>query len=287
MFVTRDFSQYTILDTGDGMKLERWGSYVLSRPDPQVIWPKERPEIWKEADAVYHRSSKGGGTWEFFSDLPERWVIQYRDLSFYVRPTGFKHTGLFPEQAVNWDFMMQQIAAVRDVRQPNVLNLFGYTGAATVACAAAGARVTHIDAAKSINAWAKENLQLSGLADKPVRILADDCIKFVQREIRRGNRYDGIVMDPPSYGRSSDGRVFRSEDNLAELIDLTTRILSDNPIFFIVNSYTTNLSSVVTGNIIKLFLAKTRKGRLDAGDLCLPISESKLLLPCGTTARWW
>lgn len=284
MFVTRDFTEYQVLDTGDGMKLERWGQYILSRPDPQVIWPKQRPEIWSEADAVYHRSRKGGGTWEFFHDLPERWVIRYRDLSFYVRPTGFKHTGLFPEQATNWDFMMQQIQNAGG--QPNVLNLFGYTGAATVACAAAGARVTHIDAAKSINAWAKENLALSGLEDRPVRILADDCIKFVEREKRRGNRYDGIVMDPPSYGRSSDGRVFRSEDDIASLILKASEILSDNPIFFIVNSYTTNLSSVVTGNIIKMYLGD-RKGRLDAGDLCLPIQDSKLLLPCGTTARWW
>lgn len=283
MFETKDFTDYAVLDTGDGMKLERWGSYILARPDPQVIWPKQRPQIWGEADAVYHRSSRGGGTWEYRRELPERWIIHYKNLSFYVRPTGFKHTGLFPEQAVNWDFMMEQIR--RAGGQPNVLNLFGYTGAATVACAYAGARVTHIDAAKSINAWAKENLALSGLSDRPVRIIADDCIKFAEREIRRGHKYDGIVMDPPSYGRSADGRVFRSEDDLARLIHVTSELLSDHPVFFIVNSYTTNLSSVVTGNLIKLYLGH-RYGRLDAGDLVLPIQDSSLLLPCGTTARW-
>lgn len=283
MFVTRDFKDYAVLDTGDGMKLERWGQYVLARPDPQVIWPKQRPVLWRTADAVYHRSSKGGGTWEYFKELPERWVIQYGDLSFYVRPTGFKHTGLFPEQAVNWDYMMAKIREAGG--QPNILNLFGYTGAATVACAAAGARVTHIDAARSINAWAKENLTLSGLANRPVRILADDCIKFVEREARRGNVYDGIVMDPPSYGRSSDGRVFRAEDDLSSLIRKAADVLSDHPLFFIVNSYTTNLSSVVTSDIIHIWLG-SRRGTTDAGDLCLPIEDSSLYLPCGTTARW-
>lgn len=283
MFVTRDFEDYAVLDTGDGMKLERWGKFVLARPDPQVIWPARHPELWKEADAVYHRSRRGGGEWEFRSELPERWIIRYKDLSFYIRPTGFKHTGLFPEQAVNWDFMMKTIRSAGG--QPNILNLFGYTGAATVACAAAGARVTHIDAARSINGWAKENLALSGLSDRPVRILADDCIRFVEREKRRGNTYDGIVMDPPSYGRSADKRVFRSEDDLASLVEKAADILSDSPLFFILNSYTTNLSSVVTSNLLKTYLAD-RGGRIEAGDLCLPIRDSDLLLPCGTTARW-
>lgn len=284
MFVTRDFKDYAVLDTGDGMKLERWGEYVLARPDPQVIWPKQHPDLWQDADAVYHRSNRGGGEWEFFRKLPERWVIHYKNLSFYVRPTGFKHTGLFPEQAVNWDFMMKLIRARGG--QPNVLNLFGYTGAATLACASAGARVTHIDAAKSINGWAKENLALSGLSSRPVRILADDCIKFVEREKRRGNTYDGIVMDPPSYGRSADGKVFRSEDDLASLIRKASEILSDQPLFFIVNSYTTNLSSVVTGNLEKIYLGDAGR-QIDAQDLVLPIENSDLYLPCGTTARWW
>lgn len=283
MFVTRDFVDYSVLDTGDGMKLERWGEYVLARPDPQVIWPKQKPELWRTADAVYHRSSKGGGSWEFFRELPERWTIRYKDLSFFVRPTGFKHTGLFPEQACNWDYMAGKIRERGG--QPSVLNLFGYTGAATLACALAGARVTHIDAARSINGWAKENLALSGLENRPVRILADDCIRFVEREARRGHTYDGIVMDPPSYGRSADGRVFRTEDNLAGLIEKTAAILSDNPMFFIVNSYTTNLSSVVTSNLIHMYL-DGRGGDVDAGDLCLPVLESQLYLPCGTTARW-
>lgn len=283
MFITRDFTEYAVLDTGDGMKLERWGEYILARPDPQVIWPKQRPELWDTADAVYHRSSRGGGSWEYFRELPDRWIITYRNLSFYVRPTGFKHTGLFPEQAVNWDYMMNKIRTAGG--QPSVLNLFGYTGAATAACASAGARVTHIDAAKSINAWAKENLVLSGLGDRPVRILADDCIKFVEREARRGHVYDGIVMDPPSYGRSADGKVFRAEDNLSSLIEKAAAILSDHPLFFIVNSYTTNLSSVVTSNILQICLG-SRHGATDAGDLVLPVENSPLYLPCGTTARW-
>lgn len=281
MFITKDFKDYVLLDTGDGMKLERWGAYILARPDPQVIWPKQRPELWEDAHAIYHRSSHGGGSWEFRQSLPEKWIITYRDLSFIVRPTGFKHTGLFPEQATNWDFMAGLIAA--QSRPPRILNLFGYTGGATVACARAGAQVTHIDAAKSMNGWAKENLALNGLSDRPVRILADDCIKFVEREKRRKNTYDGIVMDPPSYGRSSGG-VFRSEDDLFGLIERAAAILSDTPLFFLVNSYTTNLSSIVTSNMIRMLLPHRR---LDSGDLALPVDGSDLLLPCGTSARWY
>lgn len=283
MFIAKDFSDYTVLDTGGGMKLEKWGGYILARPDPQVIWPRQRPDLWEKAAAVYHRSKEGGGHWEFRSSLPDRWIVHYRDLSFYVKPTGFKHMGLFPEQAVNWEFMAERIRM--SGRQPHILNLFGYTGGATLACAAAGARVTHIDAAKSINGWARENLELSGLGDAPVRILADDCIRFVEREKRRGNTYDGIVMDPPSYGRSAGG-VFRSSDNLYELIRKAAAILSDSPIFFIVNSYTTNLSSLVTSNMEKILLP-VRNSRIDHGDLALPVRGQSVLLPCGTTARWY
>ncbi|MBD5559844.1 MAG: SAM-dependent methyltransferase [Clostridia bacterium] len=283
MFITKDFTDFAVLDTGDGMKLEQWGKYILARPDPQVIWPKQRPDLWERAAAVYHRSKEGGGQWEFREKLPERWIIRYHGLSFYVKPTGFKHTGLFPEQAVNWNFMMERIRACSF--QPNILNLFGYTGGATVACAAAGARVTHIDAAKSINGWARENLELSGLGDAPVRILADDCMRFVEREKRRGVQYDGIVMDPPSYGRSTGG-VFRSNDNLYELVRRAAALLSDRAIFFLVNSYTTNLSSVVTSNICRIVLPP-KNSRIEHGDLALTIRGQQVLLPCGTTTRWY
>ncbi len=283
MFITDGFEDYKILDTGGGMKLERWGEYILSRPDPQVIWERQAPELWEKAHAEYVRSSEGGGRWEYRKKLPERWNIGYKGLRFYVRPTGFKHTGLFPEQAANWDYMRTAIEGAGFV--PRVLNLFAYTGGATLACAAAGASVTHIDAAKSMNGWAKENLALSGLQDRPVRVLADDCMKFVLREQRRGNVYDAIVMDPPSYGRGADGKVFRTEDNLFELVSETSKLLSDTPLFFIINSYTTGLSAVVCRNILQICLAG-RGGGIDAGDLALPVEGQKVLLPCGTTTRW-
>jgi len=271
MFVSKNWKDYAVLDTGNGEKLEQWGDYILVRPDPQVIWPRQRPELWKGAHARYRRSASGGGRWEYQNGLPERWVIGFGPLSFYVRPTGFKHTGLFPEQAYNWEFMMQAIAGAG--RPISVLNLFGYTGGATIACAYAGASVTHIDAARSMNGWAKENLRLSGLADRPVRILADDCMKFVRREQRRGNRYDAIVMDPPSYGRGADGSVFRTEDNLFELVQETAALLSDEPLFFIVNSYTTGLSSVVCRNILQLCLPAGR-GQIDRR-LCCPAERQQ------------
>ncbi len=282
MFITNGWNDYKILDTGDGMKLEQWGDVILSRPDPQVIWAKQRPDLWQTIHAEYIRSAQGGGEWNYLKKLPERWTVSYRGLQFYVRPTGFKHTGLFPEQAANWDFMAQRIS---QIKSPRILNLFAYTGGATLACAAAGAQVTHIDAAKSMNGWAKENLALAGLSQCPVRILADDCLKFVLREQRRGNRYDGIIMDPPSYGRGSDGKVFRTEDNLFELVWETAKLLSDTPVFFIINSYTTGLSSIVCKNIVEISLSD-RKGSIDAGDLCLPVEDQKILLPCGTTTRW-
>ncbi|MEA4853745.1 MAG: class I SAM-dependent methyltransferase [Christensenella sp.] len=285
MFLTDHWKDYEVLDTGAGMKLERWGDIILARPDPQVIWEKQRPALWKNADAVYERSEKGGGQWHFNKSLPQRWMISYGALRFYVRPTGFKHTGLFPEQACNWDFMMDKISNSNSSHPPRILNLFAYTGGATLACAYAGAHVTHIDAARSMNAWAKENLELSGLSDRHVRILADDCLKFVLREQRRGNRYDGIVMDPPSYGRGADGKVFRTEDNLFSLVSEACKLLSDTPLFFIINSYTTGLSSVVCRNLLNICLQES-SGKIDAGDLCLPVKEQSVLLPCGTTTRW-
>lgn len=283
MLVSENWKDYAVLDTGDGEKLERWGEYILARPDPQVIWPKQRPELWEGVHARYHRAASGGGEWEYRATLPGRWVVGYGLLSFYVRPTGFKHTGLFPEQAVNWEFMIE---AIRSAERPiSVLNLFGYTGGATLACAYAGASVTHIDAARSMNGWAKDNLQLSGLDGRPVRILADDCMKFVRREQRRGNTYDAIVMDPPSYGRGADGSVFRTEDNLYELVRETALLLSGDPLFFIVNSYTTGLSSAVCRNIIRLCLP-TGQGKIMGGDLVLPVEGQDIVLPCGTTTRW-
>ena len=282
MFVADMLTDYTILDTGEGMKLERWGDYVLARPDPQAIWEKQQPARWKEADAVYLRSSTGGGQWQFRTRLPERWVFRHGNLRFYVRPTGFKHTGLFPEQAANWEFM-QDILHGRQGAQ--VLNLFAYTGGATLACAAAGAAVVHVDAAKSMVAWAKENAALSGLADAPIRYIVDDCMKFVLREQRRGRRYQGIVMDPPSYGRGADGQVWKVEDDLFALVREAAALLADDAAFFILNSYTTGLSSMVTANMLSLCLAG-RHGAVDAGDLAIPTQNPAVLLPCGTTARW-
>lgn len=282
MFLANNHIDYEILDLGDGMKLERWGNILLSRPDPQVIWPKSQPSLWKKADAVYLRSTSGGGEWRYHKKLPDRWTIRYKNLSFYVRPTGFKHTGLFPEQSANWDYMSN---CIRARKQTNVLNLFAYTGGATAACAAAGASVTHVDAAKSMVSWAKENIELCGLKEKPIRFIVDDCLKFVLREQRRGVRYDGIIMDPPSYGRSGN-QVWKVEDDLFRLIQECAKLLSDNPAFFLVNSYTTGLSSVVTKNMLELCLCSSFGGKIEADDLAIPVTDSPLVLPCGTTARW-
>lgn len=283
VFIADRMTDYTILDTGAGMKLERWGGFTLARPDPQVIWPRQREALWAQADAVYHRSSGGGGHWELKKKLPERWSIAYGDLRFFVRPTGFKHTGLFPEQSANWDFMR---ARLRERPGAEVLNLFAYTGGATLACAAAGARVAHVDAAKSMVAWAKENAALSGLEDAPIRYLVDDCLKFVLREQRRGRRYDGIVMDPPSYGRGADGQVWKLEADLFPLVTEAAKLLSDRPLFFLLNSYTTGLSSVVSANLLRAALCPRFGGRVEADDLVLPVAEQQIVLPCGTTARW-
>lgn len=277
MFFADKLKDYEILDTGDGMKLERWGGITLARPDPQTIWPKQRPELWRKADALYHRSSKGGGAWQFNTKLPERWTVGYGPLKFYVRPTGFKHTGLFPEQSANWQFCMDNLRP-----GDKVLNLFAYTGGATLACAQVGASVVHVDSAKSMVGWARENAALSKLADRPIRWIVDDCLKFVKREQRRGNHYDGIIMDPPSYGRGADGQIWKVEENLFELVEEAAKLLTDNPRFFIISSYTTGLSGVVAANMLRIV---TPGGSVDSGDLVIP-TQTGVLLPCGTTARW-
>ena len=277
MFFADKLKDYEILDTGDGMKLERWGGITLARPDPQTIWPKQRPELSRKADALYHRSSKGGGAWQFNTKLPERWTVGYGPLKFYVRPTGFKHTGLFPEQSANWQFCMDNLRP-----GDKVLNLFAYTGGATLACAQVGASVVHVDSAKSMVGWARENAALSKLADRPIRWIVDDCLKFVKREQRRGNHYDGIIMDPPSYGRGADGQIWKVEENLFELVEEAAKLLTDNPRFFIISSYTTGLSGVVTANMLRIV---TPGGSVDSGDLVIP-TQTGVLLPCGTTARW-
>ena len=285
MFLANQLKDYTILDTGDGMKLERWGDVVLSRPDPQVIWPRERPALWDKADAVYQRSSTGGGHWQFRRKLPERWQIRFGSLCFYVRPTGFKHTGLFPEQSANWEFMAEQIRQAAG--NVNVLNLFAYTGGATVACARAGASVCHVDAAKGMVAWGKENARLSGLGEAPIRWIVDDCAKFVEREIRRGKTYDAIIMDPPSYGRGPGGEVWKLEDNLYPFVELCSRVLSDKPLFVVLNSYTTGLAPSVLGYILQMLVGRKFGGTVTWDELGLPCTESGMALPCGATGRWF
>ena len=284
MFLAQGWEDYEVLDTGNGEKLERWGDVILQRPDPQTIWPPAAPEKWRRADAVYHRSERGGGSWETRRQLPERWTVRYGDLRFYVRPTGFKHTGLFPEQAANWDWMREKITASgrKDVR---VLNLFGYTGGATLACAAAGARVTHVDAAKGMVQWAKENRELCGLPETSCRWIVEDAIRFVQREIRRGNTYDGILMDPPSYGRGPSGEVWKLENELYGLIDTAAQVLSPEPVFFLINSYTTGFQASVLSNMIRKCVISRAGGREDCQELCLPVTSGGVL-PCGATGRW-
>ena len=285
MFLANTWEDYEVLDTGDGEKLERWGNVILRRPDPQTIWPKADPALWKQAQAHYHRSEKGGGEWEFLTRLPERWTIQHQDLRFYVRPTGFKHTGLFPEQAANWVWMGDLIrnSGRKDIR---VLNLFGYTGGATLACAAAGATVCHVDASKGIVAWGKDNAAASGLADKPIRWLVDDCAKFVAREKRRGNTYDGIIMDPPSYGRGPGGEIWKLEDCIYDLVSQCEEVLSDKPLFFAVNSYTTGLSPAVMEYMLHTTLVPRFGGRTSCDEIGLPVSATGGVVPCGATAIW-
>ena len=284
MFLADGWTDYEVLDTGDGEKLERWKDVVLRRPDPQTIWPKTDEALWRKAQAHYHRSDRGGGSWEFLTKLPERWTVRYGDLRFYVRPTGFKHMGLFPEQAENWDWMRERIRA--DGRKNlKILNLFGYTGGATMACAAAGAHVTHVDAAKGMVQWAKDNRELCGLPESSCRWIVEDVIRFVQREIRRGNTYDGIVMDPPSYGRGPTGEVWKIENELYSLIQTSAAVLSPEPVFFLINSYTTGFQASVLTNMIGKCVSGRFGGETDSEELCLPVRTGGLL-PCGASGRW-
>ena len=283
MWIADRWKDYEVLDTSAGEKLERWGSYILVRPDPQVIWdtPHRAPE-WKRKNAHYHRSSRGGGQWEFF-DLPQQWEISYDDLRFRLKPFHFKHTGLFPEQAANWDWVRERISQAG--RPVKVLNLFAYTGGATLACASAGASVVHVDASKGMVTWAKENAVVSGLADAPVRYLVDDCVKFVEREIRRGNRYDAVIMDPPSYGRGPKGEVWKIEEKIFPLIELCTKLLSESPLFFLINSYTTGLQPAVLSYMMNLALSRRFGGCVEADEIGLPVRNG-LVLPCGASGRW-
>lgn len=283
MDVARDWKDYEILDMANGEKLEKWKDVILVRPDPQIIWKsKSFPERWKNANARYIRSSTGGGNWDFNKKVPANWQVKYKELIFNIKPMGFKHTGLFPEQAVNWDWMINKIQhANRDIK---VLNLFAYTGGATVACSYAGASVCHVDSSKGMVTWAKENITSSGLQNNPVRYIIDDVVKFVSREIRRGNKYDAIIMDPPSYGRGTNGEVWKFEENISDLVELCTKVLSDRPLFFLINSYTTGISSTVLENILRLNIKA--RGKLSSGELGLPMKDSNLVLPCGIFSRW-
>ena len=289
MKIANQWKDYKILDMADGQKLEKWGDIILSRPDPQIIWKqKSFPAKWNKINAIYHRSKTGGGSWKFNKKLPQKWQIKYKNLTFNIKPMGFKHTGLFPEQAVNWDWMIETIKQAKEKRKSEikVLNLFAYTGGATVACLSAGASVCHVDSSKGMTTWAKENVISSGLEDKPVRFIVDDVIKFVNREIRRGNTYDAIIMDPPSYGRGANGEVWQFENNLYDLVELCTKVLSKKPLFFLINSYTTGISSKVLEDILYLTISKKYKGKIESGEIGLPMEESKLVLPCGIYGRW-
>lgn len=282
------FDDYELLDASAGERLERWGNMVLIRPDPQIIWdtPRTNP-LWKKAHARYHRSSSGGGRWETYKKVPDVWSIQFDTLRFNLKPMGFKHTGLFPEQAVNWRLMGDIIRSSDDGGKPfKVLNLFGYTGGATLACLAAGAHVTHVDASKGMVAWGRENAKASGLAERPMRWLVDDCVKFVEREIRRGNVYDGILMDPPSYGRGPNGEVWKLEEQLGKLLERTAKLLSGRALFFLVNSYTGGLSPTIVRYMVELEVGKGRKGTVLADEIGLPVTDRKMVLPCGNTTVW-
>lgn len=280
MRVANDWKEYKVIATGDGEKLENWNGIILLRPDPQVIWhSKSRLSKYKGLNAWYHRSETGGGAWQFLKDTPDEWTISYKNLKFSLKTMGFKHTGLFPEQAYNWDKMIELIKGAK--REINVLNLFGYTGGATVACASAGANVCHVDAAKNMVERCKENIRLSGLENAHIRYIVDDCTKFVQREIKRGHKYDAIIMDPPSYGRGSNGEVWKLEDNLVDFVSLCSEVLSDKPLFVLINSYTTGLGATVLENILKITMQKY-KGKVEAYELCLP-TEENINLPCGTS----
>lgn len=283
MYIADQWLDYAVLDSGDGEKLERWGEHRLIRPDPQVIWPRQSGGAWDGADARYNRERTGGGGWVFHQKLPENWTLRYGNLQFIVRPTGFKHTGLFPEQAVNWDYMAQ---SVRRANRPiRVLNLFAYTGAATCALSAAGAHVTHVDAAKGMVKWAQENRDLNKIPPERTRYIIDDALKFVAREARRGSLYEAVVMDPPSYGRGPGGEIWKIENEIYGLIEQTARVLSDRPLFFLINSYTTGLQPVVLDNMLTYALSGRFGGHSEAAEVALPIASGGLL-PCGATGRW-
>lgn len=290
MWIADDWKDYEVIDCSGGEKLERWGDYFLVRPDPQVIWNTPKTDKrWKQKNGHYHRSTKGGGEWEFF-DLPAEWSIRYRELTFRLKPFSFKHTGLFPEQAVNWDWFSSIIKNAKSEnpdRPFKVLNLFAYTGGATLAAASAGAAVTHVDASRGMVTWAKENAAASNLSDAPIRWLVDDCVKFVEREIRRGNTYDGIIMDPPSYGRGPKGEIWKLEDSIFPFIELAAKLLSDKAIFFLVNSYTTGLQPAVLTYMIHTALVPRFGGRVESSEIGLPVSASGLVLPCGASGRWF
>ncbi len=293
MQVIENFEDIKLLDMANGEKLERWGKYLLIRPDPQIIWSnKINPKLWEKADARYIRSKTGGGHWEVKTKLPDSWQVSFEDLVFNIKPMGFKHTGLFPEQAVNWKYMMEKIKnRKRDGQETKVLNLFAYTGGATVACLAAGASVCHVDSSKGMVAWAKENVTSTGLKDRPVRYIVDDVIKFVSREIKRGNKYDAIVMDPPSYGRGANGEVWSIEKDLENLLKLCVKLLSDNPAFVVINTYTGGLSGTVIQNLLRMKLEDERKdlinkGRFVTNEIGLKMENSDVILPCGITTKW-
>ena len=284
IWAANNWKDYEVIDCSNGEKLERWGDYLLIRPDPQVIWdtPRRHPG-WKHPNGHYHRSARGGGQWEFF-DLPQQWSIGYRDLTFHLKPFSFKHTGLFPEQAANWDWFGDKIRSAG--RPVKVLNLFAYTGGATLAAAKAGASVTHIDASKGMVTWARENAKASGLENAPIRWIVDDCVKFVEREIRRGSRYDAVIMDPPSYGRGPKGEVWKIEDAIHPLIRLCAGLLSDRPLFFLINSYTTGLAPSVLTYMLSTEVARRHGGTVSSEEVGLPVTESGLMLPCGASGRW-
>ena len=284
MWIADNWKDYSVIDTSSGEKLERWGKYTLVRPDPQVIWHTEKKNpLWKRADASYKRSSTGGGAWSE-NRLPDSWTINYRDLTFLIKPMGFKHTGLFPEQAANWDWFSNLIK--NSGREIKVLNLFAYTGGATVAAAKSGASVVHVDASKGMVALAKENAALSGLENAPVRYIVDDCKKFIEREIRRGNKYDGIIMDPPSYGRGPGGEVWKLEDSIDEFVGLASQVLSDEPLFFLINSYTTGLSPLTMSYILDLKVKARYGGKIESGEIGLRVTQTGAVLPCGASTRW-
>lgn len=290
MWIADGWNDYEVLDTSAGEKLERWGDYILVRPDPQVIWnTPHKVREWKQKNGHYHRSNKGGGQWEFF-DLPEQWEISYGNLKFHLKPFHFKHTGLFPEQAVNWEWsgnLIREAKKKNPGKEIKVLNLFAYTGGTTVACADAGAAVTHVDASKGMVTWAKENAAASGLANAPIRYLVDDCVKFVEREIRRGNHYDAIIMDPPSYGRGPKGEIWKIEEKIFPLVQLCTKVLADKPLFFLINSYTTGLQPAVLSYMLNLELKSRFGGTVEADEIGLPVrGKQGLVLPCGASGRW-